>query len=748
MKTPPWRVSVLRGSVATVALIVSIAGAETTHGEVALRSRPALESCRTTSFSLGGPVRRYVDAASSQWLLRAPADNPAMLEMFSVRDQRPYRNLLPWSGEFAGKYLTGTTQVLRTVENPELRAATAEFVGQLVARQAEDGYLGAFPREFRLTGKAPNTGSEAAPGDTWDLWNHYHTMVGLLLWYEDSQDAHALTAATRIGDLLCERFLNTGTPVSSTGSTEMNQSIVHGLALLHRATGEKKYLDLAKLVVEDFSAPGAGDYLRQGLAGAEFFQTPKPRWESLHALLGLAELYFITGNEDFRKAFESFWWSIAKLDRHNTGGFSSGEQAQGNPYHAGAVETCCTIAWMAMSVDMLRLTGNSIVADELELSTLNAVVGSYAPSGRWSTYNTPMNGRRIPSTQDIAFQIRPGSEELNCCSVNAARGFGMISDWALMEDGEGLVLNWYGPATIKTTRGDVDVTLRQEIDYPRGGRIVIHVEPSKAASFVLKLRIPHWSATARLTVNAEELAVQPGTYARIERPWKPGDVVQLELDMSPRTWVGERECAGTASVYHGPVLLAVEGAESKPPVFEGDWLGSGSARPSKDPQARVTLEFTGDAVEWRGAYYDDAGKARVSIDGREVDVVDQYGPQRGTPFVWRRDGLGPGPHTLVIAATGEKSAASIDHWINVGELVVPLELPTLRASDLAAAKVDDSGSDAIVSLRVLDVTGREVTLRDFGTAGQRGPYVTWLDVEGAVAAPFSPQNPLRTERVR
>ena len=91
-----------------------------------------------------------------------------------------------------------------------------------------------------------------------------------------------------------------------------------------------------------------------------------------------------------------------------------------------------------MGVDMLRLTGNPIVADELELSTLNQVLGYQHRSGKWCTYNTPMDGVRVQQHEaDIAFQIRPGSEEINCCSANAPRGFGMISDWALMTDGRG-----------------------------------------------------------------------------------------------------------------------------------------------------------------------------------------------------------------------------------------------------------------------------------------------------------------------
>jgi len=305
----------------------------------------------------------------------------------------------------------------------------------------------------------------------------------------------------------------------------------------------------------------AGDYLRTALAGKAFYQCRKPRWESLHPILGLAEAYRATGNADYRKAFEQLWWSIAEYDRHNNGGFSSGEQAQGNPYHGGAIETCCTIAWLATGVEMLKLTGDSVVADELELSTLNQVVGLHSPDGKWCTYNTPMDGKRVPSTEDIAFQKRPGSEQLNCCSVNAARGFGMISEWALMSDADVLLLNWYGPSTMTATVGGNRVTLEQQTDYPRGGRVVLRVSPERPAEFTLKLRVPHWSEQTVVTMKGRPVpGVTPGRYLAVRQTWRRGDELTIDLDMTPRFWAGERECAGKVSIYHGPLLLAHEPA--------------------------------------------------------------------------------------------------------------------------------------------------------------------------------------------
>ena len=517
-----------------------------------------------TIYTVGGHLADYLSGVTEQWLKVAPLANPAMLEIFRDRDRQPLRDMVPWAGEFAGKYLTSAVQILRLTQDANLKTFILGFVDQLVQLQDTDGYLGPWPQGNRLTGEAPNVGGKG--GSTWDAWGHYHIMLGLILWHEESGDKKALSSAIKIADLICQKFLgNTRNRLVDTGSTEMNLAVIHTLCLLYRKTATERYLDMALQVVDEFAAEGpdgplAGDYLRSGLAGTEFYETPKPRWESLHPIMGMAELYWITGEDRYRTAFEQIWWSIVKLDRHNNGGFSSGEKAQGNPYHQGAIETCCTIAWIAVSVEMLRLTENSVVADEIELSTLNSVTGLHSPTGRWVTYNTPMDGVRRASAHDIVFQAREGSPELNCCSVNGPRGLGMVSDWALMRCRGGLVLNWYGSSTIKARLSSgVTVEVAQATEYPRTGKIVINVSPSHPAQFVLKLRIPYWSSKTRVKLNGERVKpVQAATYLVLDRGWRFGDKVELELDMSLHYWVGEKECEGQVSIYRGPILLTYD----------------------------------------------------------------------------------------------------------------------------------------------------------------------------------------------
>lgn len=524
-----------------------------------LAATPALTTVKDADYSLGGEIGRRLEAVTEQWILPTPASNPAILEMFRDRDQEPMRDIMPWAGEFAGKYLTHAVQVYRLTRDPRLREHIQWFVKELASLQADDGYLGPWPADHRLTGTAPNCAG--GQRSTWDAWGHYHIMLGLLLWHETAGDRRALACARRMGDLFCKKFLDTDDRLVSTGSEEMNLAPIHSLCLLYQCTGVERYLAMAHAIEEDFEVPPAGDYVRTALAGQEFFETPKPRWESLHPIEGIAELFFITGDEKYRRAFEHIWWSIVEHDRHNGGGFSSGEQATGNPYHQAAIETCCTVAWMAMSVDMLRMSGGSIVADELELSMLNSGLGMMSPCGRWVTYNTPMEGTRIASPTDAtAFQARPGQPELNCCSVNGPRALGMLCDWAVMGSEAGPTLNYYGPGRIVVPLGSSNsITIEQETDYPQSGKVIIRLRPRRPAEFALRLRIPYWSAKTRAAVNGQRVGrAEPGRYLEIERKWKKDDTVELALDLSLHYWRGEKECKGKTSIYRGPILLAYD----------------------------------------------------------------------------------------------------------------------------------------------------------------------------------------------
>jgi uncharacterized protein len=516
-----------------------MASPATKHGPLRLDAIPA------ANYKFEGPLGQRITANVENWLLPTPKKNPGMIAMFANRDSGKPIDQVPWAGEFVGKYLISAALAMRMSGDARLRQTVDEVVDRLLQLQAEDGYLGPWPKAERLLGH-------------WDLWGHYHVILGLLLWHEETGSSKAMLAARKATDLVCKTFLDTGRRVASAGSEEMNMGIIHALAILYRKTHESRYLRMAKEVLKDFER--AGDYYRQGLSGQEYFRTPRPRWESLHSLQGLVELYRITGDESFRRSFLHHWASMRRFDLRNTGGFSAGEQATGDPFSNSPIETCCVIAWEAVMIDALRLTGDPSIADDLELATFNAVAGAQHPSGQWWTYNTPVNGVRKPSHEDIAFQARPGGMFLNCCSVNGPRGLGMLSQWAVMRCGDGLTINYYGPMGAEVTLADgTPVTIQQKTDYPLGNTVHLKIVPKSEKRFTLALRIPSWSAKSAFEVNGRpEADVRPATYLRLSRIWRPGDEVTLRFDLGLRYEAGDLEQAGRVSLYRGPILFCAD----------------------------------------------------------------------------------------------------------------------------------------------------------------------------------------------
>jgi DUF1680 family protein len=538
----PW---LSLGILAHLALLALMWPAGLTAAQVEEKGPLAFHRPTAARFAFGGVLGTRIQANLDQWLLTAPAANPGLLDMFRVRDRQPRPELVPWAGEFVGKYLLSAVQAQRMVRSDALDKTVREVVDQLIASQADDGYLGPFTKSERLLAN-------------WDLWGHDHIMLALMMYAQDADYAPAMQACTRAADLICKTYLDGSRRVFDAGSHEMNMAVIQAMGQLYRITGNERYLQMMRHIEKDWER--AGDYLRTGLAGVPFYRTPRPRWESLLDLQGLIELYRITGEGSYKQAFTSHWTSIARFDRHNSGSFSTGEGAIGNPYAPGAIETCCTIAWVALTNDYLQLTGASIAADELEWSTYNAVLGSQHPSGRWWTYNTPMDGARLACAHTIVFQARAGTPELNCCSVNGPRGLGMLSEWAVHIDADGPVVNHYGPCTISFQLADkTSVTLTQKTDYPASGAIRLQIDVREPTQFDLRLRIPAWSRHTEVSVKGRTIQdVKPGTYLSLPRLWHRGDTVDLLFDMRPRYWVGACEQAGRASLHRGPLLLAFD----------------------------------------------------------------------------------------------------------------------------------------------------------------------------------------------
>ena len=506
--------------------------------------------CDVQKMTFDGVMGERIEGNLEQWLLPAPYANPGMLEMFARRNDK-HQIIVKWYGEFAGKYLTNAALCYQMSRDERLLGAINYVVSQLAKYQDTDGYIGVWPDHLKLKGLAPGR-----LGEIWDAWGHYHTMLGLYYCYHITGNTQAREVMLKAADCLYN-FFYVNKNIINEEKDGTDAAIGHIFALLYQMEGDPRYLQMVDYAYENFATEQGGDYYRAGLENVPFYQMRRHRWECLHAVETIRESARMTGNEEYKKAFTNIWKSVQAYDRHNTGGFSSGEAACGNPYDTRAIETCCTIAWMALCVDMLDMTHDAMVADELELATWNALLGAQHPSGRNFTYNTPMLGEKRASAHDIVFQAVAGSSELNCCSVNGPRGLGMLSQWGMYVDENMLTVNYYGPSntTLRTPEGKT-ISVNQTGAYPFGGDINLQIKTKGLKT--LRLRIPAWSKNTHVVRNGKEIpSVKSGKYLDLSN-LKGTENITINFDMTPHFWHGKRNLEGRVSVYTGPILLTLD----------------------------------------------------------------------------------------------------------------------------------------------------------------------------------------------
>jgi DUF1680 family protein len=477
---------------------------------------------------------------------RVWAQNPEPL----VAIIRNHNDKGDWRGEYWGKWYSAAALGYACQPTPERRALLEQVAREVIQSQGPDGYLGSYDEKDRLT--------------VWDVWCRKYVLLGLLAAYDLTGDKAALEAARRDADNLIDDLERRKIKLVEIGVPELkgvaNSSIIEPMALLYQRSGDPKYLAFAQSIIAQWNAPYST--APQGIHLLEkALEDAPPLQNHAYAIMscfeGICELYRATGDRQYLNAAVRFGQSVRRYERMIDGSasnhelFCEGARSQ-TEFLEKPQETCATVTWMKLCSQLLRLTGDSVWADEMELSLYNAMVGAMTPFGEWFAYFTQLAGERVPSF------IAHADLNLSCCVASGPRGLLLTSRWAVMTAPDGPVVNLYAPGTASVKlAGGTEVRIVQETAYPAEEQVKLTVSPARKQRFTVRLRIPAWSQRTALAINGETVACEPGKYAKLEREWAPGDQVVLTLDLRGRV-LRAPSGAPQLALMRGPILLALD----------------------------------------------------------------------------------------------------------------------------------------------------------------------------------------------
>lgn len=212
---------------------------------------------------------------------------------------------------------------------------------------------------------------------------------------------------------------------------------------------------------------------------------------------------------------------------------------------------------------MFLVTGEARFIDVLELALYNSVLSGVSLDGRNYFYTNPLR-----LTDPLPVALRWSRERVPfvtsyCCPPNVVRTVAQVNGYAYAKSRDGLWVNLYGTGEIETRIGNEKVVLGQTTNYPWDGTVQLRFKQSPKTPFALKLRIPGWTERADLRINGERqsLVAEPGTYVRIDRTWKPGDVVDLVLPMPAQLLESHplvEETRNEVALKRGPIVYCLE----------------------------------------------------------------------------------------------------------------------------------------------------------------------------------------------
>ena len=475
------------------------------------------------------------------------------------------------------KTIEGASYLLQTYPDKQLAHYMDSVLDIVAAAQEPDGYL------YTARTMNPKHPHEWAGSKRWEkveelsheFYNLGHMVEGAIAHYQATGSRKFLDIAIRYADCVCREI---GDGADQLIRVPGHQIAEMALAKLYLVTGDQKYLDQAKFFLDKRGYTSRKD---------EYSQAHKPVIEQDEAVghavraaymyAGMADVAALTGDTSYVHAIDRIWNNIVSKKLYITGGIGATNQGEafGKNYElpnmSAYCETCAAIGNVYVNYRLFLLHGDAKYYDVLERTLYNGLISGVSLDGGGFFYPNPL--------ESMGQHQRQPWFGCACCPSNICRFIPSLPGYVYAVKHDQVYVNLFMGNEAELKVGGKKVILHQETRYPWDGHVTLTVDKNSAGTFAMKIRIPGWvrnqvvpsdlytysdgkRPSYSVKVNGEEVssALEQG-YFTIERKWKKGDRVELQLDMEVRTVKANGKVEadrGRVAVERGPIVYCAE----------------------------------------------------------------------------------------------------------------------------------------------------------------------------------------------
>ncbi|MCL2078259.1 MAG: glycoside hydrolase family 127 protein [Oscillospiraceae bacterium] len=487
----------------------------------------------------------------------------------------------------AAKWLEAVAYCLQNGGALEWEARADEVIELIAKAQQPDGYFNTY---FQLTAPERRLTNLYEAHELYCLGHFIEAAVA----YERATGKRALLdIVRRYVDLIDGLY---GPDEGKRKGCPGHQEIELALVKLYEATGERRYLELAKFFLdirgtepntfaEEYKAlDGFSEWSKRKVpmpADYSYNQAHKPVREQTEAVghavravymyTGMAEVGRLTQDESLVKACRVLFEDICR-QLYITGGIGStnhGEAftfAYDLPNEINYSETCASIGLMYFAHSLLKIEARTAYADVTERVLYNTVLAGLGTDGESYLYVNPMEvwpeaSEKNPARAHVKAR-RQKWHHCACCPPNAARLLASMGKYLYTAETDTVYIHLYAQSdmTAELSYGTFGLSVRTE--YPLDGEVAVTVKTDAETPVTLAFRVPGWCKGAKFALNGEAIKpVMKDGYAYITRQFAAGDTVGIRFDMLPSlvyAHTNVRADAGKVCVQRGPLVYCLE----------------------------------------------------------------------------------------------------------------------------------------------------------------------------------------------